>query len=80
MKYVLPWGPLKFEILNDGDEVYQGIFQRYKCDTYQPQWCMGIKQINKDFKAGEYEVVAEEEKVCQNAASDGDGYIKVYVS
>ena len=66
--------------LKQGDKVmHAGTLVRKDCDPYQRQWCQAVEEnLTLSLAAGEYQLVADNRKICQNAGSGGDGFIFVY--
>lgn len=77
------WGSNEITLdyqLKMGDKVIRdGVFLRKDCDPYQKQWCQAVDEnLALSLQSGDYEVVADTPKICQNAASDNLGFIYVY--
>lgn len=67
-------------LVKRGDQtVYEGVLLRKDCDPYQSQWCQAVdEQVNRKFVKGEYSLVADTARICQNSLSGGNGFIFVY--
>lgn len=77
------WGSNEITLdyqLKMGDKVIRdGVFLRKDCDPYQKQWCQAVDEnLSVALQSGDYEVVADTPRICQNAASDNLGFIFVY--
>lgn len=47
------------------------------CDPYQSQWCRGEAKIDTRLEAGQYTLTSSSAAICSNAASGGNGFIKI---
>ncbi|MCP4686455.1 MAG: SUMF1/EgtB/PvdO family nonheme iron enzyme [Desulfobacterales bacterium] len=60
--------------------LFKGALQRGLCDPFQQHWCRGKSAMNLSLEAGSYAVEVDKERICQNAASKGQGFIVVEAS
>ena len=68
-----------YSLFNErGEQVYRGLFEKGDCDPYQTRWCRGNSELNFCLPAGNYYVEIDSDAICQNAVSDGKGFITVY--
>ena len=51
---------------------------RGNCDPYQHHWCEQIFTISSSLPAGNYSINLNNNSVCQNGGSRGNGFAKVY--
>jgi hypothetical protein len=63
--------------LNGPGKDMSGVFASRSCDPYQTQWCQGEARINQVFAAGTYTITTGTAAVCQNSASQGNGFAVV---
>lgn len=67
---------IPYTMKKDGQVLYQGQLTRQDCDPYQKQWCQASDlNFAKDLAKGNYEINVTNQKICQNAASQNQGYI-----
>jgi hypothetical protein len=62
----------------DGQVAFSGTLVRAECDAYQRSWCIGRDQPGKELAPGDYTIRTPRAAICQNAASDGDGFVRVF--
>ncbi|MDU8928541.1 hypothetical protein RXV86_14210 [Alisedimentitalea sp. MJ-SS2] len=67
-----------YTLVQDGATVLNGAFTRNNCDPYQQSWCEGIADWNLPLEAGRYVIVSGMERVCQNGASGGNGFLALH--
>ena len=77
------WGSneitLDYKLLRGETLVREGVLLRKDCDPYQRQWCQAVEEnLTLNLEPGDYTLVADTEKICQNSTSGGDGFIFVY--
>jgi len=66
--------------LKQGEKVVrEGVLVRKDCDPYQRQWCQAVEEnLTLALDPGDYQLVADTKKICQNSGSNNDGFIFVY--
>lgn len=69
-----------YTLLRDGVPVRSGTFTRNSCDPYQPAWCEGVDDWNLTLEGGSYVIVTGLARVCQNGASDGNGFLSLHAA
>lgn len=68
-----------YEILApDGSVVHRGTLERKSCDPYQQSWCVAGDTPGVTLPRGNYRVRVPRERVCQNSASNGRGFIQAW--
>lgn len=69
---------IEYALKKDGELVHQGQLLRKDCDTYQKQWCQASDlNFDKDLTKGNYEVSVPQKRICQNSASQNQGFITI---
>ena len=58
--------------------VHRGLLHRDSCDTYQQSWCIGSEAVQLELGPALYGLKTARPWVCQNQASEGTGFIKVW--
>lgn len=59
--------------------IREGVLVRKDCDPYQRQWCQAVEEnLSISLDPGDYQLVADTKRICQNSGSDNDGFIFVY--
>lgn len=64
---------LKFTL--SGPVSLNGTMQAVSCDPYQSQWCVGEIKLGQKFMPGDYVITTEQDAVCQNTGSGGNGFV-----
>ena len=76
------WGrsesEVNYTLFHEGERVKSGRLVRGSCDTYQEAWCQARANVGVELPAGLVEVRTARGKVCQNAGSGGNGFIKAF--
>ena len=76
------WGHQESEVgyalFLDGRFVRNGRLMRADCDPYQEAWCGARGSVGVDLPPGHVDIRVARGKVCQNAGSNGEGFIHVY--
>lgn len=76
------WGRHESEVgyalFHDGRFVRRGRLMRAACDPYQEAWCGARGSVGVDLPPGHVEICVDRGKVCQNAGSNGEGFIQAY--
>jgi len=68
-----------FVLLKDGVQIAQGQLSRGDCDPYQAAWCNAEADIGiRRLAPGDYTVQVAIARVCQNAGSNGRGFIRAW--
>ena len=67
-----------YTISHDGQTIRTGILYRAECDPNQEAWCVARGSVDIDAGPGAYMVRTERPRVCQNSASAGVGFVKVF--
>ncbi len=62
----------------NGAVVVLGPMQRGSCDSRETSWCEGILTVGRTMRAGVYYLQATPPRICQNAQSNGQGFVRVY--
>lgn len=60
-----------------GRVIVQRNIRRGGCDEYQPNWCEGIMEVRQTLSAGSYMLEVSPGRICNNAASNWEGFIRV---
>lgn len=69
----------RYEILApDGSTVHRGTLERKSCDPYQQSWCVAGDNPGITLPRGNYRVRVPRERICQNGASSGRGFIQAW--
>ena len=69
-----------YTLSRHGRVVRSGVLVRGNCDPYQEKWCEAVDRFDLQLDEGKYVVRTERPRVCQNAGSGGNGFVKVYAS
>lgn len=70
---------LDYQLKRGSQIIHQGVLVRKDCDPYQRQWCQAVEEnLSLKLDAGDYQLVADTKKICQNSGSGNDGFIFVY--
>jgi hypothetical protein len=76
------WGSRESEVdytlFHEGEPVKRGRLMRASCDPYQEAWCGARANVGVELPPGVVEVRTARGKVCQNAGSGGEGFIKAF--
>ncbi len=67
-----------FTLTRNGQPVMSGTLKRAECDPYQSAWCVARGRVATDLAAGRYAFHVGNPRVCQNAGSGGNGFIKAF--
>ena len=67
-----------FTLLKNGQEISRGVLRRGDCDPYQAAWCVAEATVGAELEADTYAVQAAAARICQNGASQGQGFIRAY--
>ena len=62
----------------NGNAVAAGSLRRGSCDPNQRDWCEGVLAFNRSMPAGTYYLQAAPPRICQNGASKGQGFVRVF--
>jgi hypothetical protein len=68
---------LPFEINIAGQSIARGQLTRGSCDPYQTAWCTATASLATMADAGSYSVHVARGRVCQNAGSRNNGFVRV---
>ncbi|KUF10247.1 WSC domain-containing protein [Pseudoponticoccus marisrubri] len=60
-----------------GATVLVGQIRRGACDIHQPEWCEGVFDLGRSLPAGSYSLSVTPPRICQNAGSGGQGFLRV---
>lgn len=66
-----------FSLHKDGTLYMTGELVRSSCDPYQSTWCDAVMAINRNLPPGSYTLQIAEGRICQNAASGGNGFYRI---
>ena len=69
-----------YTLARDGRTLLSGTLTRGGCDPYQEAWCTARVEFDLDLGPGDYAVRAAHPRICQNAESHGNGFVKVQAS
>jgi hypothetical protein len=69
---------LKYKLSKDGHALLSGVMTKGNCDPYQTEWCVAADGLDLLLRPGTYLIQTEHPHICQNAASDGNGIVKVF--
>lgn len=70
-------GGLAFEISARGRSIARGELARGSCDPYQTAWCTAVASLATVADAGDYVVRVSRGRLCQNAGSRNNGFVRV---
>ena len=62
----------------NGQQIGSGTLTRADCDPYQAAWCVAKDAPGTDLSMGTYTFRVAQPRVCQNAGSAGQGFIRAY--
>jgi hypothetical protein len=68
---------LPFEISVRGRSIARGELTRGSCDPYQSAWCTAVASLATVADAGDYVVRVPRGRLCQNAVSRNNGFVRV---
>ena len=68
---------LPFEISVRGRSIARGELTRGACDPYQTAWCAAVASLTMAVDAGDYAVRVLRGRLCQNAGSRNNGFVRV---
>lgn len=69
---------MSYRVELDGDDIGGGTLTRGACDPYQTNWCVAADSPSVKVTPGDYVIRVEDEVLCQNGGSDGQGFIRAY--
>lgn len=70
---------LDYQLKQGPKVIHEGVLVRKDCDPYQRQWCQAIEEnLSLNLESGDYQLIADTKKICQNSGSGNDGFIFVY--
>jgi hypothetical protein len=69
-----------YTLTKDGRPIRDGILRRGDCDPYQEKWCVATDMLDLRLRSGNYAIRTERSRVCQNAESGGNGFVRLYGS
>lgn len=69
---------VRYSVSHNGAPFAEGDLARAECDPNQRAWCVARVEPNADLDAGVYRFRTAEPRVCQNASSGGQGFIRAY--
>ena len=69
---------LRYRVALDGRDIGGGRLERGQCDPYQTHWCNAEDSPNVKLVPGRYTIRLEADAICQNAGSNGEGFIRVF--
>lgn len=64
----------------NGQQIGTRTLTRADCDPYQAAWCVAKDAPDTDLSAGTYTFRTAQPRVCQNAGSGGQGFIRAYAN
>ena len=68
----------RYRVFLRGRDIGGGVLHRGDCDPYQSAWCVGSDSPDVKLSAGRYELRIDQSALCQNAGSDGAGFIRAW--
>jgi hypothetical protein len=78
------WAPnetaVPYNLSLDGQAVFSGSLARAECDPNQQAWCIARGEPGIDLAPGAYTVRTQRAAICQNAASNGEGFVRAFGS
>lgn len=69
-----------YTILLDNEAVFIGALVRAECDPVQRAWCVARAEPRAILPPGDYAVRTQRAAICQNAGSQGQGFLRLYGS
>ncbi|MCX6612865.1 MAG: BACON domain-containing carbohydrate-binding protein [Acidobacteria bacterium] len=69
-----------YTLLQGTQTLKTGTLVKNSCDTYQPNWCIARATLGAVMPAGEYRINVPNSQICQNAGSQGKGFVSVFGS
>jgi hypothetical protein len=76
------WGAneasVRYSIWQNGAAIAEGNLARADCDPYQPAWCIARLEAGADLNPGTYVLRTAHARICQNAGSQGQGFIRAF--
>lgn len=67
-----------YTLWHDSQAIRTGVLYRAECDPFQEAWCVARDSVDLDVGPGAYMVRTERQRVCQNGASGGGGFVRVF--
>jgi hypothetical protein len=67
-----------YSVSQDGAAVAEGDLTRAECDPYQTAWCVARVEPGADLQPGTYVFRTAHARICQNAGSRGQGFIRAF--
>ena len=64
----------------NGQQIGTGTLKRADCDPYQAAWCIARDTPEAEMSVGTYTFRTAHPRVCQNAGSGGQGFIRAYTN
>lgn len=71
-------GTLDYRVALDGRPIGGGVLNRGDCDPYQHNWCAADDAPNVKLVPGRYTIRIKPQALCQNADSNGEGFIRAW--
>jgi hypothetical protein len=69
-----------YSVSRNGVAIAEGNLVRADCDPYQPAWCVARVEAGADLDPGAYVIRTARPRICQNAGSQGQGFIRLFGS
>lgn len=69
---------LHYRVSLDGENIGGGTLSKGSCDPYQTHWCHAQDSPNVKLPPGTYRITLDTDAICQNAGSNGEGFVRVF--
>ena len=69
-----------YAVARNREVVATGELSRAECDPHQAAWCVARVEPNIELEAGDWIFKTDRPGICQNAGSQGVGFIRVFGS
>jgi hypothetical protein len=69
---------IRYKAMRDGTPLAEGELARAECDPYQASWCVARVEPRAELESGVYTFRTDRAGICQNSASGGQGFVRVF--